>query len=288
MNKSVIILIISLIYLTVASCDYLNLKSEDVSEVLVASVGSKNLYKSDLEGLYVAGMNVKDSTLVINNFIENWAKKQIYLQKAALNLSTEKEEILEDMVKEYREDLFINSYKKALVVQNLDTIISDKAIRDFYITNQNIFKLNEELLKYKYISFNTYLVESKDVKKLFLSEEAESVESLLEDEYKFSTVQLNDSVWYSYSDLIQTDAFIKSLNKSSLLRKNKFIQQKDSTETHFIQVKDILKRNEIAPLEYVKPVIKQMILHKKRLQYINEIEAQLIQEAINTNIYIKQ
>lgn len=287
MNKSVFILTISFLYL-VTSCDYLNLKEEDVSQEVVASVGSKNLYKKDLRAIDVVGMNAKDSTLVVNNFIENWAKKQIYLQKAALNLSSEKEESLERMVNEYRDDLFINSYKEALVKQNLDTIISEKTLKDFYIANQNIFKLNEDLLKYKFVSFKTKSWDSKEVLKLFESTDDQDVEKLLDEEFKFSVIQLNDSVWRTYSDLIKTDAYIKRINRSHLLRKNHFSKETDSTNTHYIHVKDVLKRNEIAPFEYVKPVIRQMILHKKRLQYFKEIDDQLIQKAINTNTYIKQ
>ena len=273
---------------SIGSCDYLNFNSEDTSNEIVASVGSKNLYKNDLLALYSVDMNSKDSAIVINNFIENWAKKQIYLQKAALNLPKEKEEALENMVSEYRDDLFINSYREALVAQNLDTIISDDTILNFYTANQAIFKLNEELIKYKYLSFNTNSMDVNKTKDLFSSDAIESVEQLLEEEFKFSVFQLNDSVWCSYSDLVKSDVFIKSLNKYSILKKNTFIQEKDSVNTHFIQVKDVLKRNEIAPLAYVKPVIKQMILHKKRLQYLKELEDKLIQEAINNNSYIKQ
>lgn len=286
--KKLIFIAFGTLLFSIGSCDYLNFNSEDTSNEIVASVGSKNLYKNDLLALYSVDMNSKDSAIVINNFIENWAKKQIYLQKAALNLPKEKEEALENMVSEYRDDLFINSYREALVAQNLDTIISDDTILNFYTANQAIFKLNEELIKYKYLSFNTNSMDVNKTKDLFSSDAIESVEQLLEEEFKFSVFQLNDSVWCSYSDLVKSDVFIKSLNKYSILKKNTFIQEKDSVNTHFIQVKDVLKRNEIAPLAYVKPVIKQMILHKKRLQYLKELEDKLIQEAINNNSYIKQ
>jgi len=286
--KIFVYIVFSLLLLSNYSCDYLNFKNKDVSEEIVASVGPENLYKSDLTDLYDVGMNAEDSTLVTNNFIEIWAKKQIYLQKAALNLPEEKETALEKMVDEYRDDLFTNSYKEALVEQNLDTIIADEAIRNFYIANQNIFKLNKELLKYRSLCFNTNAMNTKEIKTLFLDSSTESVENILEEELKYSRLQLNDSTWYSFSDILKSDVFFKNIDKNKMLTKNHFIMLTDSVNTYFFMSKDVLHRNEIAPLEYVRPVIKQMILHKKKLQFLKTLEEQLIQEAINNNTYIKQ
>jgi hypothetical protein len=271
-----------------SSCDYLHLKKVDESKEIVAKVGDKALYRDDLAQLFDGAINPSDSALISNNFIENWAKKQIFLQKAALNLSPEKEDILNDMVNEYRDDLFINSYKEALVSQNIDTIIPDETIQKFYTANQNIFRLNEELLKYRELSFSTESgLDTKEIKKLFIQNTTESREQLLADELKYVAMQLNDSVWFTFTDFLKRNPMLKTKKKSDILYKNKFIEIKDSINTHFISIDDFLGRNKIAPLKYVKPVIKQMILHQKKLKYINELEDQLIDEAIQQNKYIK-
>ena len=41
----------------------------------------------------------------------------------------------------------------------------------------------------------------------------------------------------------------------------------------------MLYRNDIAPKSYVEPVIRQMILHKRKLQLIKEIEKTLLEDA---------
>ena len=40
-------------------------------------------------------------------------------------------------------------------------------------------------------------------------------------------------------------------------------------------------RNDIAPKEYVIPTIQQMILHKRKLELMNEIEKTIMVDAIN-------
>jgi hypothetical protein len=262
------------------------LKNNDFSDEIVASVGDKYLYKKDLLPLYNKDIKGEDSLTITRNFIEIWARKQIILQKAALNLPLEKEIALEKMVEEYRNDLFINSYKEALVTQNLDTIISNETIRKFYIANQNIFRLNEELIQYKYICFDSEIKDTKLIKEQFLAtDNKESVEEILGDELKYKTIQLNDSVWNRYVDFLKFIPEVKKISKNKILNNDYFFELHDSVYTHFIRVNKYLNRNEIAPIEYVKPVIKQMILHQKKLSYIKNLEDQLIDEAIQNNTY---
>ncbi len=274
--------------LLVSSCDYFHLKKNTVADEVVASVGDKKLYKKDLSKLFTSQTSKNDSLIIRNNFIENWSKKQIILQKAALNLTTKEEEELNKMVNEYREDLFINSYKEALVAQNIDTLVADHTISEFYTANQNIFRLNEELVQYRSLSFaSSGSVDAKVTKKLISNNTVENTNQLLENELQYNSLQLNDSVWVTYTHFLELYPSLKNKKKSELLRKNNFIVVKDSVNTHYFYLKTFLGRNTIAPLPYVTPVIKQMILHQKKLKYIKEIEDKLIQEAIQQGTYKK-
>jgi hypothetical protein len=46
-----------------------------------------------------------------------------------------------------------------------------------------------------------------------------------------------------------------------------------------VAVKDVLFRNNIAPLSYIKPTIKQIILHRRKIELIREIEKILVKDA---------
>ena len=144
-----------LFLMSLYSCDFFHLKNKDTTEYIVASVGSTHLYKTDLESLYDPDLSEADSILITNNFIENWARKQIILQKATFNLTAEKEAELKEMIDDYRDDLYINSYKDALVSQNLDTLVHRETIKDFYIANQNVFRLKEEIIQFRYLRFHS-------------------------------------------------------------------------------------------------------------------------------------
>jgi len=277
--------IVALFLLSLYSCDFLQLKNKGNTDEIVASVGTTHLYKSDLESLYAGDISETDSILITNNFIENWARKQIILQKAAFNLTKEKETELKNMIGEYSDDLYINSYKEALVAQNIDTLVYKESIKDFYIANQNIFRLKEEIIKFRYLDFHSESADRKKLKELFLKSNSLVLDSILYKDYKYTINRLNDSTWFTYRDFMKINPIIETLNKNSVLRKNHFIAVQDSTNTHFVKVIDFKMRNEIAPLELVSPVIKQMIIHKKKLEYINELDNKLIEDAIKNNTF---
>jgi hypothetical protein len=72
-------------------------------------------------------------------------------------------------------------------------------------------------------------------------------------------------------------------SKDNLLKKIEFVQKQDSLGLYLAAINDVLVRNDIAPLSYIKPTIKQMILHKRKIQLIRDIEKILVQDATRNN-----
>ena len=264
------------LFFVLLSCDYLTIK-DDTREA-VARVNNTYLYKKDLKKVVSADVSKTDSVLLVNNFINNWIKQQLLLEKAQINLENKAEEF-DVLVKTYREDLFINSYKEAVVKQYLDTTITENDIQEFYSKNNQNFKLNEELLKLKYIKIGKDIYDKDLVMKLFKSSKKSDLDSLHSVEMSLKSHHLNDSVWVKYTDLISKVPILKNEDKNQLLKKDNFIEKEDSLSLYLVAIKDVLKRNEIAPKSYITPTIKQMILHQRKLLLLRNIEETLIDDA---------
>jgi hypothetical protein len=73
---------------------------------------------------------------------------------------------------------------------------------------------------------------------------------------------------------------LNTVNKKTLLKKSNFIEKEDSLGLYLIAINNVLKRNDIAPISYVKPTIKQIILHKRKLELLRKIEVELLNDAI--------
>lgn len=258
------------------SCDYFSIKNDH--EEAVARVHNSYLYKSDLKKIFSADITEQDSVLIAKNYINNWIKQQLLFSKAQINLESKNDEFNE-LVKKYKEDLFINSYKEAVVNQYLNSEITDEDIEQFYIENNLNFKLNEELVKLKYIKIGKDVLNRDELIKLFKSTRKEDLDSLQAKELFLKAQHLNDSIWIKYSDLLSTIPIFKEEDKKSILKKDIFIKKEDSLSLYLLTIKNVLHRNEIAPKSYITPTIKQMILHQRKLLLLRNIEETLIDDA---------
>lgn len=246
-------------------------------EGAVARVNDQFLMQEDINFNFPEGLSREDSLLYRNNYIKIWATKELLLDKARINIEDENKEI-ETLVKNYEKELLIDKYKKAVLQQELDTVITDEDIDYYYEANKNVYKLNEDLMKLKYIYFSNDLSDKKEFIKLFKSNDPEDLEILIEKELELFSFAFNDSIWVSTREVEKKLPFLKNEQK---LKKNQFIQKEDSIGVYLLAVKDILHRNQVAPKSYVIPTIRQMILHKRKLELMNSIEKTIMIDAIN-------
>jgi hypothetical protein len=252
-------------------------KQDAIDENAVARVNDQYLLKTDLDMAMPSGLDSKDSLLYRNNYIKIWATKELLLEKARINVEDDNGEI-EELIRDYRMELLIDRYKKALLQQELDTVITEVDIIDYYEANKNVYRLNEVLVQLKYIHFNKDMNDKKNLVKLFKSESPEDLEELIAREFEFYSFSFNDSIWVSYRDVEKKLTFLKDEKN---IKKNQYIQKEDSLGVYLLAVSDLRRRNEVAPLNYIIPTIKQMILHKRKLELMNEIEKTIMVDAIN-------
>ena len=266
-----------LIIVFFCACEFINLRKQEDKNLqpIIASVYNAKLYYTDIANLFPKNINQQDSVILAKSLITTWATKQLLLKKSEENSSIETSDEINRLVKDYRESLLINNYKEILIKQQLDTLIEEEEILAYYNLNNENFKLNEELIKVKYLSCSNNLAEKKEVIKLFKSDEIEDIEELEKKELSFTSYQFNDTIWTRLDNILLKLPF----SKEKLLKKTKFAKKQDSLGLYLVAVKDVLVRNSIAPLSYIKPTIKQMILHKRKIELIREIEKIIVKDA---------
>ena len=245
----------------------------------VAKVYENVLYEKDINEILPDNISQEDSLIFVKNYINKWAIEQLLVQKAKINLHEEKEHI-NTLVNQYHQDLLINKYKEAVVKQELDTLVTEEDIEKFYGDNTEIFKLNEALIKFRYIFFDEKINNAKEFISLFKDDKHDSDIKIMKQELQLKSHNLNDSIWIKYDDVLKNASFLKSYDKNDFLKKNKFIHKEDSTGVYLVKIKDVLLRNDTAPMSYAIPTIKQMILHKRKLELLKKIEETLTEDAI--------
>ena len=275
MKRFIFILLFSFITI---GCNNL---SNNNSNNLVARAGENFLYENDLPKF----LSEDDSIKKFMNFIESWAKEKVLYDLSLVNLSQSKKSEIDELVNNYKVDLYINSYKDLIVNTRIDSLVSTSVIDSFYNLNSNNFKLNENLLKFRYVKvpndninltrIKRYIVRVNDDDRLFL-------DSL---NFQFADLKLNDSIWYTERDVITSIEFINRQNKSKYLIKNKLFTIEDSQYVNFFIVKDILKSGNIPPISYLYERIKSAIINQRKLQLLQSLNKEILNDALKSRKY---
>lgn len=278
MKKTVFFLI--LIGFIVQSCDWVIKEDKGVP---IARVNEKFLYDSDIKALLDTDASPLDSIRIVSGYITRWATQQLLMDGARRNISSEEQVKLENLVEQYRRDLYTQVYKDALVVKGLDSVITDAEAIRFYEENKSNFKLNENLLKLRYIQIDENNPDFDAVKKKFVRFDKDDKKFLDSIAVQFRAHFFKDSVWVKEEDIIRKINIITSENKDKYLKKIDFIQLKDSLGLYLMVIGDKLSRNQDAPLDYVMPTVKQIILNKRKLELIKQLEKDITKDAIKND-----
>ena len=153
------------------------------------------MFESDIDFSFVKDQSESDSIIYVQNIINNWATTQLLIDGANLNLTKETQTEFEQLVQQYKSDLYTSAYVEALVNKNLDTSITKQELDDVYSSNQQLFVLKEDLLKMRYVNVNSKLSNLEEVKKRFKRFNAEDQTRLDSISIQFNSFYLKDSIW---------------------------------------------------------------------------------------------
>lgn len=272
---------IATLSLAIQSCNSI-WKQEEPKERL-ARVGDAYLYREDVADLLGEGVSAQDSASIITNFINNWATKQLLLSKAKINLPENQLADFEQLISNYRTDLYTRAYKEALVLQSEDTTISRSQLQQFYDAEKENFRLREKLVKLRFVELPLQFLQRQEITQKLRRFNDGDIAYLDSIGVHFVKLNFNDSIWIPASQVIQEIPPLNYDNEDRYLKKSQFFELEDSLGVYLAMVTDILGVNDIAPLSYIEPTIRQVLLNRRKLDYIRKLETEIIDEATREN-----
>lgn len=261
-------------------CDLFE-KTED--KVAIARVNDSYLYQEDVASLIAENTSPQDSALIVSSFINRWATQRLLIDRAKVNLSERQQREFDQLVQNYKNELYAKAYTDVIVGRELDTAVNIREAEEYYEKNGENFLLNENLLKLRYINLTKDNKDFDLIKTRFRRFNNEDKEALLEMAIQFNSYSLNDSVWVKSKQVYDKIKPLTPENDDELLKKQNFLQLEDSLGVYLISVEDVKLRNEQAPLEYSLPSVKQILLNKRKLELIKKLEKDITQDAIKND-----
>ena len=271
----------TILLLFIISCNY-NLKNNDG---YVARVGDEFLSVEEIQELIPKNLNKQDSIRIVNNVIEEWATSKLLIQNAIINLTEIEKSQIDNKSEKYRENLIISEYRNKISNNNPDTSASKDEIELFFSENSKNFKLFEEIIKGRYVKLNKNTFNINEIKRRFRRFDQSDKSFFDSISIQLLNYYLNDSIWINkklFFNKIPSLEYDQSLRIS---KNNLFYIQEDSLALYLIKINNYKKADDYAPLEYIYNRIKEVIVSKKRIDYLNKIDKELIGDAITKNLY---
>lgn len=270
-------LVLSIIFLFFEACD---LSKSKIEGTPLARVNDTLLMVEDIDLSEFEGLSSEDSLLQTQTKLRNWATQQLLIDGATLNLEEKQQENFELLVQQYRTDLYTSAYLEALVKRNLDTSITNTELSVTYNQNKELFVLKESLLKLRYINIKSNISNADEIKRRFKRYNDNDQAILDTISIQFNSFFLNDSIWIKADQVVSK---IKPLQKGFnklLLKKPNFIQLNDSLELYLIQINEVLATGSQAPIEYVLPTLRQIIINQRKLKLVGQLKNEIVNDAI--------
>lgn len=246
----------------------------------VARVNDVYLYESDLENLVPSGTSKNDSIAIVKDYINRWAMQQLLVNRAEKNINKTKQQELEELINQYKIDLYSKSYLEDLVMTKVDTLISDDEIKRYYEKNKNNFKASEPLIKLRYINLIKGNTKLGIINNKLLNFSKKDQAELQKMAVQFKNYALNDSIWVDVNQVYEKLPFINQENKQKFISPGMAYQFTDNNLIWLVKIKDVVEKNNNVPLQYIKPTIKQIILNNRKKDLINKIQTEITNDAI--------
>ncbi|NBW37610.1 MAG: hypothetical protein EBR30_21850 [Cytophagia bacterium] len=170
--------------LLVTSCDLIKRKTASETDNIrpsVARVGETYLYQDELTGIVPPGTPREDSITRMDAYVNSWVRKQLLIRQAGRQIDINKAEV-ERKLLDYRYSLIAYEFQTYYIKQNLDTVVANSEIEQYYNEHLDNFVLKQNIVRATFLKVPQSAPRTKKIKDLIYSNKPKDVE----DEYRIS------------------------------------------------------------------------------------------------------
>ena len=255
---------------------------EGFNDKLVAQVGTKRLYLSEISAVVPNEAKMEDSTVMAEDYIKKWIKRELLIQKAEENLSAEQKNVTREL-EEYRNSLIIYRYKNELLAQKMDTSVTEDQIFDYYINNSDNFKLKSNIVKAIFIKIPNEFAIPEQLKEMCSDTSEEGITELRDFCHQYAKgFDIFNNKWVDF-DVVAKNIPQPIERQEQFLQQNDIIELNDSSYYYLVAIKDYKLRNDQAPLEFVSNNIKNLIINHRKIEFLKQLETNVYSEGVRKN-----
>lgn len=260
-----------------------NNDNNNVQRMPVAEVGKTILYFDQVPKHVYNGSDRSDSVSLIQNYVKSWTRRQLLLMKAEENLSQAQKNEVDKQLDETRANLLIHQYQQQMLLEKMDTSITESELENYYVTNEKAFFLTSNIVKALFIKIPVETPGLERIKTLARSNSQTDLQQLESVCFQFAEKFDDFNEEWVTMDRLAVELHKDFENEENFLRYNTFYEMADSSYVYLISIRDYRLRSSLAPFEYVRDDIKRIIWNTRRLELIQSLENGIYNDAIKEN-----
>lgn len=257
-------------------------KKQELPQEVIASFGDNILTKKEVVQATLGAKNQEDSFFLATKFVRSWMKRQVLIYQANQQLGQLSEE-QQKLIDTYEGDLQIHELRKKNVKEISKMEITDTDLFAYYQSNKKNFELKENIVQLEFIKIPNQYKNMEQSWNYFKRNKKNKRNKLVEYVQQNDGFQFNDTnKWLRFVDVLK-EIPINTYNEEHFLSNNKFIRIKDQSFTYFIRILNFKIKDDLSPFTFEKEKIKEILINKRKISFLDSIENKMIRDAIQNN-----
>lgn len=246
-------------------------------DAVVAEVNNRKLTQTEaeilMEHLGYDINNKSDWSL----FLDNWVKYEAMRQELEKE-SPEKAQLVRLKGEGFVGELSAFYLEENRILNQLDSIVSDKEIEKYYEKNKSSFQLQDYLVKALYLKIPKNTDMEKKIREVYVLKndkdlsKVNSYAKLYAENFYF-----DDEQWIYFTELTK-DIPLKQYNRDNLVLNRTKTYFSDEEFTYFINIIDFKLKDDTPPIDFLRSQIREIILSERVNQLREKIAPQLYNE----------
>ena len=262
-------------------CDFIN-KSQRPKSEPVARVGDNYLYAQDFVKDMPMGLSSSDSARLVDKYIDDWIKKQLLFIKANEELSISEINI-DRKVEDYRYALIMHEFEKIYIRSHLNTQVTQEETESYYYERSENFLLKQNIVQCIFAKIPVSAPDITQIRRNIRNFPNTDIQDIKNYCYQFADLSfLDDSIWISLDELVLNTPLTSLQNKTQFLEKTVYSETRDKSYIYLFRILEYKISDQIAPLEYVREDIENIIINKRKLALKKKLYETIYEEALKT------
>ena len=266
------------------SCEFISGIIHD--DEVVARLGNRKLYKTELDAFIPNGVSAEDSTRLALQYINTWATEQLFSDIAQQQLSKEELDVNAEL-EDYRRSLLKYRYEQRYVNERLDTVVLSQEIDDYYHSHEDLFVLDVPIVKARFLDIMQDSPNLELIKDKMSSSKIEDLE--MADSLAYSSALRYEDSSEKWVDMV-TFARNFGTDYGTLLSKagkDGFIEIPDERgDVKIAYICEMQRVGELAELDYCEDRIKDIIISTRKQTLLSDLERELLSDALDKETLI--